>query len=516
MRAAWAAALWALCAAPAAALDATDIPGVAGTRVETDEDRLARDMSERLRSDPGTADALALRILESSLGPQLSESGDPARALSDIRDWIRKNPDSAGHLASGFAQDDARGDHAFERSLFSRIERYFELNPGRNRGILGKLDRIASESKSLAAVKDLDDEERREMLKKFFEGKAEGAGSLGARNGGPSGGRPPADAAAAYAGEGLYDRLNSANPTGYSPQVLAIQSEMNIRRAPGAPKLAETGRLDYATLRHPYYGMRSDINSLDKSLRRDGAAEAAGLLGERRSARELDDPAVQRTLEAGLKAGGKSPGPELARRAEALSNAERALAAFDAEAAKAKSPRGISRERLEALSAKRREVARFISLAAQQERLRRLKSWRGFLTSELRESVAKAPAPEELRERYLGRGRSLEREIETAVSAAERSLVLLSGGADAKTLAEAQTLVEATGRAIKALPPELSLYAATPDRLLASRRGISRLDSWLEEFALRFFPGSARSRAVREARKKEDDARAAFARVANR
>ena len=68
--------------------------------------------------------------------------------------------------------------------------------------------------------------------------------------------------------DSYYDRLSAGNLRGYSPQLLAMQSALNQRRPPGAPALVETGKLDYLTLSYPGFGMKFDVENLERRMRR--------------------------------------------------------------------------------------------------------------------------------------------------------------------------------------------------------------------------------------------------------
>ena len=302
-----------LFAAPASAGDA---PPITGGAVSTKDTELARRMKEALKSDPALAQTLAERILRSSLAGEFIKEGPKnageeerrAAALEDIKTWILENPSEAAFLAVGFSKDDREGNHEFEQSLFQRVSRFFALNPDRDKGILGRLNRLGSESQSLIKQLNMDDDERRQLLQKMFEGSAETQAKVSGKSegSGGKGGEAPSKGAS-YAGDAIYDRLSAANPTGYSPQVQQLQSELNAAGAPGAPRLIETGKLDYPTLRHPYHALAYDAGRIDSSYRAQRAwAQAKALKLEGSYAQEqYRDPAVQKELDE--KAKGKEP-----------------------------------------------------------------------------------------------------------------------------------------------------------------------------------------------------------------
>ncbi|MFA5137606.1 MAG: hypothetical protein WC728_00110 [Elusimicrobiota bacterium] len=506
--------LFALLAAAqsASALDAADIPSVRGGAIRTKDDELAEQVRDRLISEPEAADAVAGRICRSTLGPQLSGLDDPRAAFGEVRGWVGKNPEPAAYLALGFAKDDAEGTDEFERSLYERIVRYFELNPGRHHGMLGKLDRLAVESKQLALSEEFNEDSQREALRRFFEG-AEGEATRPDGKEHRQGGEPPptSDGPAAYAGGHLYDRLGSANPTGYSPHVLTFQSEMNRRRAPGAPKLLETGRLDYATLRYPYYGMRYDADRLARSLRTQRAWSQAKALGRERSVslEKLKDPAVQAELDAAF--GGRDPDPRFTARKRLLAKLEQVLSRFDQEAASAKNKKKIDSALLRSLSAGRREAALLIAAAAHEERLHVLRSCRGFMTDALRAAVARMPVDPETRSRYLGKGERMQAELDSVVAQGE---TLSADLAASKPPADAEKTLARTAQAARRFPADIAAYREAPARVLETHKPVSRVRGVFDSFFMKFLPGSKRSRALREQRKREDGALSAVLRIA--
>ncbi|MFH2202564.1 MAG: hypothetical protein ABIJ96_05585 [Elusimicrobiota bacterium] len=449
----------------ASALDIKSVPETPGQAVETREDDSRRRARDQLLDDPAAADMLAARILRSSIGPQIAEQDSP-RARETIRGWITAHPEDAAHLAVGFAQDDADGGDAFEQSLHNRIVRLFEVNPERHRGMVDRLESAARETRKIIGEEDIKDEERHRLIKRFFEGESSYTPDKRA------GGTPAA-------GGGLYERLSTADLTGYSPQVQAFQSAMNRRRAPGAPALVEDGRLDHATLAYPRFGLRHDIDNLKRTLVRDAT----------------DDK----------------------QRAQALRRAENALTDFSRTAEKAKHRSGITPLLLTALSHKRRETARWIAYAAQLERLYRLRALAGFLDERLRAAIKKLPAAEKDRAGYLAHGKGLETRIRDALAAGEQAAALLAPDAGepapmdwaradkgfARTLAE----LKSYGGRVMEYKETVRLFAAAP----APR---SRLRAYVDDAALRLFPNSGYARRARSEKEQTESAVRAFLRIA--
>lgn len=449
--------LAALLTSPSAAASADEVPAVHGGAQETELTRRARRMSVVLSSDPSAARRFAERILRSSIASDLSGESDPAAALAEVEAWVRASPEDASHLAVGFADDDASGTDDFERSLHERVRRWFALNPGRDKGLLGLLERTAAESRGLSVSRTEDPPPG---------GDRPSDGGAHASAGPPSG-------TEVYASS-PYDRLSAANPSGYSPEVLALQSELNRSSPPGAPRLPETGKLDHATLSHPAYALRRDIAALESSLQ--ASAE--------------DDPS------------------RAARRA-AIEAAKSALAGFEAEVARTRAPGSISPSALRSLAKKRREAARWIVTASLEEKARRLRLCRELLGEELFAAVGRVPEEEEVRRAYLARGRRLAGRLEAALSDAREALSLLSK--ETADLPRADTLIASVRSASRDLPPQVLRYAEVASRL-ASSRPIPRsgLRSVLDSLSRRLRPDPTRARDLRE----EQALRVEFRRIA--
>ncbi len=494
---------------PARALDLNSIRSVDGKAVETEEDREHRRLRKKLLSDPTSVETLARRILRSSLAEQLVDTKDSAQAQDDIQEWIAAHPEDAAHLALGFAQDDARGGDRFERALHTRVIRYFEINPSSHKGVVGRLDRAAKETKKLLGEEELDDAAKYRLMKKFFEGESSFTAGSEKNQGAQSG--------PAYGG-GLYDRLGGANPTGYSPRVQTYQSAMNRRRAPGAPALIETGRLDFPTLSYPRFGLRYDIDRLDKTLRQQRAWEEARSIGkeDRYSPKDLLDPKTQAELKK-LAAGKKLP-PGIARRARAIESARRLLTAFEREADPAKKRKNITRARIKRLGDLRRDAARWIAYAAHAERLARLKALVGFMDDFLRAEILRAPVKKEARRGYLKAGERLEGSITAATAAGEKALRLLApkkGLPSISALRRVEKIIDRSRTDLRALSESVRNYRETPTRLNESYRPVSRLRAWLDDAALRFLPGTDYAKKLKVHRQAEESSRKFFLRIAN-
>jgi hypothetical protein len=318
-----------LSAAPGLVRAQDEVAGTASDAAAQSD--LSRTMQETLRRDPSVADSLAARIERSDIGERISGATDPAQRLADIRKWVDANPDSAAHLAIGLAQDDQAGNHNFEETVLRNTDRSFKIDSARVRdSTYGHLRKSGLDSKLMRSDGEMTEEERREILKTMFEGQGSMSNQIITEA--KSGQRPGGAAGAAGAGlaAGYYDRLSRLNLRGYSPQLMALQSALNLRSVPGAPKLLETGKLDYETLSYPAYGMHYDLRNLESRMRLQENYELARLAGleGKYKPEQLLDPSVEAVLKQ--KAAGAKTSPHFVARRLALERATAALRDFEA------------------------------------------------------------------------------------------------------------------------------------------------------------------------------------------
>ena len=508
-------------AAPVQAVVALDPPSIEGRATDRSESDLVRQMKDKLKEDPETAEFVARRILKSSLGPQFTKSADPDAALVDLKKWVNDNPEGAANLAIGFAKDDASGKKIFENSLYKDMERFLEVNPDTSKGIYGRLKRASKFAGSMEQMEELDNEDRQAVINALFEGpdsqrsdkisRTDNAGRWAQQKGiGPGG--TPGPGGTVDASAGLYDRLGSGNVTGYSPDVMTLQSELNRRKAPGAPNLVETGKLDYPTLRHPYYGLRYDIDRLASAHRLHHAWSLAKALGKDYTREQLADPAVQAELEK--LAGDKASDPAFARRLAALKKAEAALATFDREAAKTKRAKGITRTRINKLSSLRQDAARWIAIASLEETIQRLTAQRGFLTQPLRAAVAQVPVDESLQVAFLKGGVKLERKLEENIGKGTRAAALLAGPASGWM--EAQLLSGEVRTASKHLPVAIQDYRDAPLKAAEGTKAATGFWAKFDDLVLEYLPNLGYSKRLKRKRSDADKRLDAFRRIAQR
>ena len=461
----------------------------------TDEDRAAEveDMSKQLESDQGLREALAQRLLRSRIGGTISATEDENKRLQEIAEWVKTNPGSAAEMALGLARDDASGKPSFENNIMSHMTRKYGSNTAR--GAMGVLKGAAKTSKlmNLQENDKVGEEERREMLRSLFEGKGSGGKTIeGSAPEGKAGeSQPTASAALASS---FYDRLTAGNIRGYSPQLMALQSSLNMRRPPGAPALIETGKLDHATLSYPAFGLRYDLGNLEERLRRSRIAELANLSGTRLEERELKDPNLEAKLLAKLPAG-KQP-RSTAARAAALDRAKAALAAFEGAAAKSKDPNQISKALLVELSGRQREAARWVTAASLEEELARIELEEGFLTPELLAAIDAVPAPASARESYKRRGEQYKARLAQLKANARASLDALAADDWLKKIAEIEKMMVESSRLRGTLSRDISNYRLVPFRVGEAVLKQPRWREYLDNLLVRYASGTSYGQAV--------------------
>ncbi|MBI4422409.1 MAG: hypothetical protein HY554_01700 [Elusimicrobia bacterium] len=475
---------------------------IAGEReVGAEDGEVARQVRDTLADDPAARGALARRLLASSLAERLSGGRrDPAAAEAEIAAWILANPGDAARLAVGFARDDRAGTREFESSLHERVRRYLALNPDRHKGILGVLGAAGSQSKLVLKLdKKLAEEEQRELIKQLFEGRGSESNKVLTQDEAPGrSGERGGPGAVGFAG--AYDRLSELNPSGYSPDVLSLQSALNAQRPPGAPKLVESGRLDYATLAHPVYGLRHHLGRQEGSLKAQRAWELARALGRERELRaeQCSDPSVQAKLEADAK--GRAVPARLERRRAALDRARAEVEQFQRAALALRDPASITRAGLRSLSTRQKEAARWLMIADLEGDLHRLESESAFWTPELEGLVRSAPAPEPARRAFLARGGAARTRLAGIRAFDEAALAVLLSQDYAARWSEMERQLAQANALRRGLSRDLLLLTRVPPALHAARRPASGWRAWLEPWVRRFAPSSA---WAREAERRE-------------
>ncbi len=492
-----------LLALPAAADDFGQAPEqVYGQAAGAGSSEQVEEMRKLLEQDPSVRQALLERIMRSRLGDRFSAETDLGKRREELANWIVADPQSAAQVAVGLASDDARGSHEYENTLLRTVHKRLSKNPGSRKGVLGRLKKASDESRLMNKEdnEDMANEEKQEILKTMFEGEGTQSGRVLEMEKDGTAKAPEAAATAALA-DSYYDRLSAGNLRGYSPQLLAMQSALNQRRPPGAPQLIETGKLDHLTLSYPGFGMKFDLDNLEKRLRRERMFELARLAGVTLSERDLADPDLEAKLLA--KAGGAAKlKARLARRAAVLAKARAAHAAFMAHAELARDPNNISRRLLQELGRLQRDGARWIAAAALEEELSRVENEEGFMTPELIAAIEAVPVPPDAIAAYKRRGESYQKRLKVLKENATQALAILETDAWEAQAAKVEKLVAENGALRRALSQDVADYTKVPFRIGESRKVQARWRVYAEDLAIRWVPRTefARVAATRRGR----------------
>ncbi len=478
-----------LLARPAAAQD--EPSSTAGE----EKDATVIEVRDKIKSDPAVAEVVAARVARSQLSPLLTPAVDKETRLAAAKEWIAKDPDAAARVMIGLMRDDANGNTVYEDALLHEFGVSFEKNPGSEKNTFNRLRKNAKDSKLLGKqAQDMSDDEKREILRTLFEGKGSQSDKVIQQKDDGKDKNLDRSGPAATSFNGIYDRLGAGNLRGYSPQLMAMQSALNLRRPPGAPALVETGKLDYQTLAFPAYGMNYDVGNLDERLRRERLFDLARLAGVTLTARDWKDPGLEARLLKSVSAD-KLP-PRLKARAELAAKARAAMNAFLSAADKAKDPNKISRALLMQLGDLQKETARWIAAAALEEELSRVDELEGFLTPELLAAVDAVPAAQASRDAYKRRGQTLKDRVAKLKSNAQSALDALQSDAWASKLAQVDALV-AENRGLKNnLARDIDDFTRTPWRIGESRVAQPHWRDALDDLAVKWAPSLSYSRGV--------------------
>ncbi|MDX6768169.1 MAG: hypothetical protein SF051_01440 [Elusimicrobiota bacterium] len=488
-----------LLAGGAAANDYGAAPGeVEGEAVDPGNAEQVAAMKQQLLADPSVAQALIERIMRSRLVDRFSVETTPEKRRQELAEWIAEDPDAAAQVAVGLASDDAEGSRRYESLLLKNTRSRLVFNPGSRKGVFGRLKKASDESRLMNKEdnKEMAEEEKQELLKTMFEGEGSQGGRVLTMEKDGTAKNPDgvASAASAALADAYYDRLSAGNLRGYSPQLLAMQSALNQRRPPGAPALIETGKLDHLTLSYPGFGMKFDVDNLEKRLRRERLTVLAQLAGRTLSARDFDDLDLEAKLLAQV--GVDKLKPRLARRAAVLAKARAALAAFMAKADLARDPNNITRKLLHELGRLQRDGARWIAAAALEEELSRVENEEGFMTAELRAAIEAAPVPPDAKAAYLRRGETYQKRLKALKDNANQALAILDTDAWEAQAAKVEKLVGENALLRRELSRDVADYTKVPFRIAESRVTLARWRVYAEELAIKWVPRTAFARAA--------------------
>lgn len=451
--------------ASAGAQDGEPSEAPAGQAVDADRSEAVENLRKQLEADPGLQEAVVDRIMQSKIAGAISDELDEGKKRAEVREWVKGDLISASEITLGLAKDEAEGTHLFENTLVKHLKQTFK-RANTNRGAFGVLKGAAKTSKlTTLADQQAGEEEKREALRTLFEG----TGSQGGKT--ITGQAPDAKAASeappsAALASSFYDRLSAGNIRGYSPQLMSLQSALNTRRPPGAPRLIETGKLDHATLSYPAHGLSFDLGNLEERLRRARIAELATLGGVQLTERDMKDPGLEARLLGKIPAGKLRP--RFAARAAVNARARAALDAFAAAADRSRDPGQITKGLLVELSGRQREAARWLTAAALEEELARIESEEGFLTADLLSAIDAVPAPAPVRESYKRRGEAYKGRLDKLKVNAQAALDALQSDAWTARIGEIDRMMSESQGLRRNISRDISDYRLVPFRVAES------------------------------------------------
>ena len=399
-----------------------------------------------------------------------------------------------------------------DTSTYSWLTTRLVDNPGSSKGIFGRLKKTNSDSRLIPKEDQTSDEEMRETLKTVFEGRGLESNRVITRQEEASPGETPSKTAL---NANYYDRLSQGNLKGYSPQLQALQSALNIHRPPGAPKIIETGKLDYETLGYPRYAMSYDIQNLERRLRYERNFALAKFLGLERniSSPQLLDPSIESELKT--KAASRvGLNPLLVKRQAALERAAAAERDFEATALLAKEPLKINRPLLESLSAKQKETARWITAASLEEEVYGLNSQEDFLKPELLSLIEKTPVDKISRTAYKSRGLELKNKLSRLKSNDESAIGMLESLEWHRSLERLKPLLAESSALRGNLSRNIQNFVKVPYLLSPLIEPKSWWRALIDDIMERLFPGSAYARSLKHRKEKKGVLMEVFMKIA--
>jgi len=468
-------------------------PGTAQTG-PNEQDQAIAILKEKIAEDPNLAAGVAMKINRSRLSARISQMADADARQAEVLDWVNNNTETAAMLAIGLMSDEKTGTHDFENSALQSSGPKLEFNTNSKKGLFGRLRKQGLDSKLMKKNgAGLADEEQKEILNTMFLGEGGQSGKIITQQmDGPKGSK------GGVVGQGGFDnsyfnRLSGGNLHGYSPQLQALQSSLNMRRVPGAPRLIETGKLDYETLSYPAFGIKYDIGNLEKRLRLERNYAWAKALGREREYTEeqLLDPGVEARLKSDAAAKGVKLSARFERRQDALEKAAAAVKDFDAAAFPAKDPLKISKAMLVSLGGKQKEAARWITIASLEEELERLEMQEGFMSAELLSAIDHAPVDAGAKNGYKRRGDDYKKKLATIKANDVAAISALQADDWMATIDSVHNALEANGNLRKDLGRNIQDFVNTPFRLDALNSSKPRWRQVVDDYAKRFLPNIA-------------------------
>lgn len=483
------------------------------TQIDGEREQIVRELRQKLASSPGAVEALAQRIARSRIADRIAPEGDDSTRLEGLRVWIKQNPDEAAGLMAGLAKDDAEGSHDFESAVLGAVPIRLVKNPHAAGNLLSRLKKSGEESSLLKkAAEDMPEEEKREILRSMFEGRGgQSAKVVSPKDAGGAGENvKSAPGAAAIAGD-FYDRLGRSNLRGYSPQLQALQSELNRNRPPGAPALIETGKLDFATLSYPAWAMRYDINKLALRLRYERNLALARALGRELSPEQLVDARIEAELEAAAR---MALSARQARRRLILERALAALENFSRTAAQSQNPRLIGPALLAELSREQGEAARWISLASVEQERDALAEPAEIPGAALSALIDSLNVDAQAKRGYKERGAELSRRRAAVLDVYASAAQSLESAAWSSEKTKIAAQLDAARARKQGLAAAIADYFAVPSRVAELAKPLPRWRAWLNRLILYLRPSSSAAARLRAAQKERELFTEVFYRIA--
>ncbi len=457
-------------------------------RAESEQQKALQEIHavERLlKTDPKAALKLAKRIARSRLGARISLSKNSLERTKEIEAWLLQHSEEAAAIGVGLARDDAKHDHHFENRLDRQLSQ-LEPNPGAVHNTFNRLKRSSRDLRAMHQDATMSNEERVEILNTLFEGQGSGSHKVIRRKFGASSSDSPATSLAGN----FYNRLSLNNLAGYSPNVAALQSQMNRWHVPNAPALPETGYLGYPTLAYPGYAMAYDIANLKARLNLKEAYALAQKLGISISAQEVKDPSVLSDLVSKAKDKGIAIPNDYQIQAKTISNASRALDDFNLMAQKSKDPKQITPQLLISLGAKQRDASRWISAAFLEQDINRIEEKERLLSPDLKAAIAACPVSPQEKAEYLQRGQGYFEKMGKLNEDNFKALDDLLNHWPQKS-AEANALMQDGAQLRTHLAADVDDFVAVPYRLASLLKPEPRWKNWLNDAARRFLSWTA-------------------------
>lgn len=469
-------------------------------RAQTDPQTIKEIQAEKrlIETNPRLAFTLAQRIARSKLGGRISLSKNSLQKTKEVEAWLLKNPEVGAVIGLGLAQDSANGNHDFENILNQKLS-HWVANPGAVHNAYYQLKNSSRKLRAMKRDQTMTNEERVSILNALFEGQASASNQIIRRR---QVAGHASEAPATSLSANFYNRLSLTNLAGYSPDVAALQNQMNRQAVPGAPTLPETGYLNSQTLAYPAYALRYDLSNLKNRLNLTEAYALAKKLGRNISPQEAQDPVFLSRLrsEAGQK--GVAIPKDYLIQSQTIAKAAAAIKDFEEEALKSADKKNITPHFLMTLGSKQREASRWISAAFLEEDMNRADDEERLLTPELKATISACPVSAQERGEYLSRGQGY---FETLTKLKQDDFKALDDLLNhwPQKAPQAEKWGKEGARLRKNLAQDINDFASLPYQLAHLSKPEPRWKNWMNQIARRFFSWTSYGREIasRDARR---------------